>query len=378
VVRLSYGIFFDTIIQQFTFPSLQRQNVTIFSTPIDLVNTRAGTLGPATGGDIPGFRFGVDPLPTAPPPTDLAPNATVRYLDPNFTNPYTQQWTAGYERRLGEFWTMAANYTHVLGLHEQTTVEANPRPVGGGPRRLDAAFAAAGVGNPLGSIRLFSSINRSRYDAMNVILRRAFHGKLYWQASYVLSRAVTYGGRYSSSYNFGRARVSDTEVFAPGEFGPTSADERHRFVSSAIILLPHGFELAPVVQAASARPYTLFSGNDDNGDGVFGGSGEEGIFGDRLTVNGVQLPVNSQRGDPFFQLDLRLSKGFQVADKAELRLVADFFNLLNTANFGNNFFNVGEAARLNPQPRGLFGKQGEVGSTLGVPFAAQLGMRISF
>ncbi|HEV8523254.1 MAG TPA: TonB-dependent receptor, partial [Terriglobales bacterium] len=32
VVRLSYGIFFDTIIQQFTFPSLQRQNVTIFST----------------------------------------------------------------------------------------------------------------------------------------------------------------------------------------------------------------------------------------------------------------------------------------------------------------------------------------------------------
>ncbi|HEV8525143.1 MAG TPA: hypothetical protein VGQ71_11625, partial [Terriglobales bacterium] len=324
------------------------------------------------------FRFGVDPLPIAPPPTDLAPNATVRYFDPTFTNPYTQQWTAGYERRIGEFWTVMANYTHVLGLHEQTTVEANPRPVGGGPRRLDAAFAAAGVSNPLGSIRLFSSISRSRYDAVNVTLRRAFHGKLYWQASYVLSRAVTYGGRYSSSYNFGRARVSDTEVFAPGEFGPTSADERHRFVSSAIILLPHGFELAPVVQAASARPYTLFSGNDDNGDGVFGGSGEEGIFGDRLTVNGVQLPVNSQRGDPFFQLDLRLSKGFQVADKAELRLVADFFNLLNTANFGNNFFNVGEAARLNPQPRGLFGKQGEVGSTLGVPFAAQLGMRISF
>lgn len=378
VFRLSYGIFFDSMLQQFTFPALQRMNPELFSTPIDLVNTRAGGIGPATGGDIPGFRFGVDPLPAAPPATELAPGATIRYLDPRFTNPYTQQWSAGYERRFRELWSVNAGYTHVLGLHEHMVQEANPRPLGGGPRILADDFAAAGIANPLGSIRLFASANRSRYDALNLTLRRSFHGRWYLNATYTLSRAVTWGGRYSSSYNFGRPRVSIFDAFGPGEHGTTSADEPHRLVASGIFVLPGNVEVAPLLQAASARPYTLFSGNDDNGDAVFGGSGEEGIYGDRLTVDGRQLPVNSRRGDPFFQLDLRVSRAFRLGDKGELRLLADFFNLTNADNFGNNYFNVGVEALHDPQPRGLFGKQGEVGSVVGIPFAAQFGVRMTF
>lgn len=378
VLRAGYGIFFESFIQQFAFPSLQRQNETQFSTPIDLVNTRTGDIGPADAGDFSGFRFGVDPLPFAAPDTDLAAGSTVRYLDPNFQNAYSQQWTAGYERKIGDKWVAGADYIHILGLHEQMTVEANPKPVGGGPRRMSAAFDAAGVTNPLGSVRLFQSNGRSRYDAMTLSVRRSLDKHLAMQASYVLSRSVTWGGRYSTSYNFGRARVSDTDVFAPGEFGPSSADERHRFVTSAIVRLPWDLELAPVVQAASARPYTAYSGQDLNGDGVYGGSGEEGIFGDRLIVNGVQLPVNSMRGDPFFQADLRVSKGIRLGERVQARLFGDFFNLFNTDNFGNNYFNVGLEAHQNPRPRGVFGKQGEVGSAVGLPFAAQFGVRVTF
>ena len=43
------------------------------------------------------------------------------------------------------------------------------------------------------------------------------------------------------------------------------------------------------------------------------------------------------RGDPFFQLDLRLSKNFNLGDRFKLQFVAQAFNLTNRANYGNDF-----------------------------------------
>ena len=48
---------------------------------------------------------------------NLERDATVRYMDPGFTNAYAQEWSASYERRFGELWTSGVTYTQVLGLH---------------------------------------------------------------------------------------------------------------------------------------------------------------------------------------------------------------------------------------------------------------------
>ena len=45
------------------------------------------------------------------------------------------------------------------------------------------------------------------------------------------------------------------------------------------------------------------------------------------------------RGDPFFQLDMRLAKNIKIGDKMNLQLMAQAFNLTNRANYGNNFNN---------------------------------------
>ena len=43
------------------------------------------------------------------------------------------------------------------------------------------------------------------------------------------------------------------------------------------------------------------------------------------------------RGDPFFQLDLRLSKNVNLGERMKLQIVAQAFNLTNRANYGNDF-----------------------------------------
>ena len=52
------------------------------------------------------------------------------------------------------------------------------------------------------------------------------------------------------------------------EFGPTRIDETHRIVISGVVDLPFGFQLAPILQHASARPYSPTTGVDIDGDGL--------------------------------------------------------------------------------------------------------------
>ena len=43
------------------------------------------------------------------------------------------------------------------------------------------------------------------------------------------------------------------------------------------------------------------------------------------------------RGDPFFELDMRLAKNIRFGERMNLQLIAQAFNLTNRANYGNNF-----------------------------------------
>jgi hypothetical protein len=81
------------------------------------------------------------------------------------------------------------------------------------------------------------------------------------------------------------------------------------------------------------------------------------------------------RGDPFFELDMRLAKNIKFGDRMNLQLMAQAFNLTNRANYGNNF-------GLNVADPGTFGHS--VGflnpaSTI-IPHAlwGELGVRFTF
>src|SRR5436190_13448115 len=91
-----------------------------------------------------------------------------------------------------------------------------------------------------------------------------------FQASYVLSRALAYTGAVNTgaAAGFGGQAQDQNNILVPGELGPTSTDERHRFVVSGVFDLPWGLQVSPILQAASPRAYTLILGTDRNGDGI--------------------------------------------------------------------------------------------------------------
>lgn len=49
------------------------------------------------------------------------------------------------------------------------------------------------------------------------------------------------------------------------------------------------------------------------------------------------MGVNSQRGDPFRLLDLRVTKRFSLVRGARLEVFVEIFNLFDKANFGERF-----------------------------------------
>jgi len=165
---------------------------------------------------------------------------------------------------------------------------------------------------------------------------------------------------------------------------------RHRFVVSGIFELPYKFQISTLAQFESARPYTMFTPFDVNGDGN---------TNDRAVVNGVQTSLDQFRGSPYSQIDMRVSRDFRINERVSVRPFAEMFNLLNRSNPGNNYLpdisalvpanqlanatmlNSGQPIRsLNDLrvPTGALGDFFGPGTTVGIPFAAQFGVRVSF
>jgi hypothetical protein len=362
VLRGGYGIYFGQTFLNIPLFMIQQTNPTLFAAVFSIAGD---DIVPGTNIKLSDYRFGVDPLPTIPPPqTKLTAGNVGRLMDPDYRNPYTQQWNIGYAYQLTPTSVIEVEYTHVLALRESKTININPQlpalvPPGSNatpPRPLDAAFVAAGLPK-LGRIDLESSVGRSRYDGLNLSYRRRLTNRFSVNSSYVLSRAVAYNGDAAAFRN----RATDVnDIFAKHDFGPTPSDERHRFVLSGVVDLPKGIQFAPIMQIASARPYNSLMGLDN----VFGfGTGTGAVHAivnatapnDLLANQGktvadvpalraclaagtcIEAPYNNLRGQAFFQLDARLSKDIKFNERAKLKLIFQAFDLTNRANFGNNF-----------------------------------------
>jgi hypothetical protein len=112
---------------------------------------------------------------------------------------------------------------------------------------------------------------------------------------------------------------------APGEWGPTPQDERHRLVATGVLEFPYGIQLSPVFQLASARPYNLTAGSDLNADG---NNNDRWID----PATGQQVSINAGRGDSTVVLDLRGTKFFALGAERRLAVFAEIFNVLDNAN----------------------------------------------
>lgn len=425
VLRGGYGIFFDQLFQNLTLFSLSQSGPEIFSTLVNLTNTSVGV------GQLANYRFGIDPLPPVPPPdyTVLPTGAVGRINDPDATEPYVQKWSIGLQKAIGQRWAVSSDFVHTLGIHEPRYQVVNPRiesicnPLypgatptssrcqrGVNSRYFDEAFVRAGLpANRLEQINLFTTTNRSRFDSWTTTLRGRL-GASTVTASYVLASSKSWGGQPTASYSGNGIAIDPELQFKEGEFGPTRLDERHRVVLSGVFDLRWGFQLAPVLQVASSRPYSLNTGFDIDGDGLAtldrlcSGADLAAIFAARGNTTALrtlnprgcqQLQVNTQRGgfvvNPdgsieeksgrYLNVDLRVTKAFRFGARNRIKLYADFYNLFDTENlyFGSNGrlgLSVATAAGTYQQASSLYGPG--FGPPVGRPFTAVFGARFEF
>ena len=188
------------------------------------------------------------------------------------------------------------------------------------------------------------------------------------------------------------------DPFGPGDHGPSGEDIRHRFVFIGTLQLPWRLEVSTLAQFESARPFTMATPADIRGDGFSGN--------DRVVVDGIETSLDEFRGTPFYQVDLRVSRNIPLGERFMLRPFAEFFNLLNRQNPGNNY--VGDVSALPTPvnslsnatafclnasctetapitsyrqlrvPAGALGDFFGPGTTVGIPFAAQVGAKLTF
>jgi Carboxypeptidase regulatory-like domain/TonB dependent receptor len=376
VIRGGYGIYYDQSFLNVPLFAVQQANPEIYATFSN-----------------DGANLSIDsPAPTVPRPlTNPLPNTRGRMLDPDFESPYTQQWNLGFAQEFGRNMALEFDYVHILGLHEFSGLDINPRP---GPlqnlqrnsptplnseRILAPQFAAHaaeliqafGTATPFARISVAQSDSRSRYDAFTVAFKKRYADKFQLNAHYTLAKSRAWFG---ATADFGLVPQNQFAKFDPINFGPTAEDERHRFVVSGIFDLPWDFQVSPIFQLASARPYSILPscGCDINKDGV---------TNDRESVNPTvddqhPLPLNDHRGDNFSQLNVRVSKFFNWGERYKLGLFFEAFNVFNTGNFGNQFQNTTGTSDFG-KPINFFGATG-FSEPLGIPFQAQLGVRFSF
>jgi Carboxypeptidase regulatory-like domain/TonB dependent receptor len=373
VLRAGYGIYFDQSFLNVPLFAVQQANPEIYATFLNDGNNLSLS----------------SPPPAIPRPLNNPLSGTRgRMLDPFFESPYTQQWNIGYAQELGRNMALEFDYIHILGLHEFSSLDINPRigplinaqrTTANPPRVLAPQFtahaaeliAAFGTATPFARITVAQSDSRSRYDAFTVSFKRRYANKFQLNAHYTLSKSVAWFGQSS---DFGNVAQNQFNKFDPlADFGPTDADERHRFVLSGVFDLPWGFQVAPVFQLGSARPWSVLPDCvcDTNRDGVTLENRESRDGNDQHS-----LPPNSMRGDNFSQLNVRVSKFFTFGERAKLGLFFEAFNVFNTANFGREFQNVTGEPDFG-RPLNFFGATG-FSEPLGIPFQAQLGARFSF
>lgn len=402
ILRGGYGLYYGQTFLNIPLFMIQQINPTIFAGVFAITsagpNDNGSDFVPGTGIRLNAWRFGIDPLPIIPAAqTQLAAGNTGRIMDPDYRNPYTQQWNLGYSWQLNSYSVLEVEYTHVLGLHESKTININPqlRLINESTARpLSAAFAAAGV-PVLGRIDLEASTGRSRYDGLNLNYRRRLNKNFSVNASYTLSKAVAYNGNAAA---FRNRAFNPFDLFASYELGPTPTDTRHRFTMSSVINLPHGFQIAPILQAETARPYTAGYGTLDV-IGAGSGAGTSHIivfnnnkndllatfnsFGTNTTLyrdclRSAQcsiVPFDNLRGQPFVQLDTRVTKNFRIKERSTLSVIFQVFDLTNRANFGNNFGTNVRVPTTFAKPSNFITPTGVI-----VPhsLSAELGVRFAF
>ncbi|MGC1105717.1 MAG: TonB-dependent receptor [Candidatus Acidiferrales bacterium] len=385
VIHAGFGMYYDDLAQNGWATAFQAVNSSNFTTGPCSLTGGPGTFALTGSGCLTGGS-----------------GVTGNLVGSPYSTPYAIHVTGGVEHAFNRQWLMSADYIFEDGVHGYRGF-----PYTSGTSLLtplipatDPSFATDQA-NVVPNVNVFESDNRSKYNAL--VLHLAGNMKRFnLVANYTLSRADTWGCLLGELFDYVDGVCSlpngQLDAFGPGDYGPSGENVTDRFVLAGTVHLPGGFELSSINQFESARPITIT--NADNTG--------------RIYVNGMYTSLDEFRGRPYIQSDLRVTRPFKINERWTILPFVEFFNLFNRNNPGANYaVNVVQlpvpASQMAPNPvtgitnvtsicanasctqttpisslsqleipEGALGDFFGPGTTVGIPFAAQLGVRVTF
>src|SRR5271156_5383560 len=369
VIRAGFGLYFDDLAQNGWVTAFQAVN----APPGSCIDPVMNPNGPENAGCVPGNSSG----------------GTANLIASSYRTPYAIHVSGGFQHAFNANWALSADYIHEQGNHAYRAYSYT-----GGTNLFTPLLPVSDPDQAayVLDVNVFHSDNRSSYNGLLLHLQGNMTRHFNLIANYTLSKAQTWGCVLGELFDYVNGVCNPLDPFAPGDYGPSGEDVRQRFVLAGTWFAPGGVELSGLSQAESARPFTITTA-DNSG---------------RIAINGVSTTLDQFRGTPYIQTDLRVSRPVKLGERWSLVPFVEFFNLFNRNNPGANYVTNIATLPVPPDqaqagnitaictnagctttqpirspnqlrvPGGALGDFFGPGTTVGIPFAAQLGVRANF
>ena len=250
---------------------------------------------------------------------------TVRLDDPNRHNPYTHQFSIGYERQLGGQMSVSVDYLRKQLRDMLVQVDLNP-----GLRVNTTRTGTVNRPDPnfVSSVITSQNLGWQNYDSLLVAVEKRF------SRGYSFRTAYTYGkswGNIASNNAANPLQVGDQLNLDLNE-QPSSVDRPHNLVVSGTLEVPHtgGLRVSGITRYTSGAAFTIAdSSADPNRNGIltdplpagtYSGTGPNAITVDNKGgINGARLPA-------VFVLDVRLGYRIKAGANRTLEVYGDILN----------------------------------------------------
>jgi hypothetical protein len=409
VVRAGYGQYFGRLAGATIRSALVNTALAASTTHVRVTPTTV-TACPQVANQ--GFGYGCTYV--VAPPSAIGSTTSAMVFDKGFQLPAVQQGSFSVERSIGLGVMLSATYLMNLDRQLANSVDLNIAPstgrkvfqVSGGTAVLglrsgdtfSLPLYSQRVSAKFGPVTDIESNGNATYNAMVLEAQRRSRRGFTFRVAWTWAKALDYGESGAVPRTNGQFDPFDVSY----DRGLSSLNHSHRIVASAVWeprlstrqrwlrLGVNGWVVAPVVTAASGRPYSY---------NIFGGTN---LSGGRDSINGaggaVYLPSvgrNTLRLPETSNVDLRVSRGVKWRERVWLRGMVEVFNVANHRNLSavtERAFLVGDAVGgvipLVFQDAATVAAEGLNVRAFGTPTAAgteqarerqvQLGLRLEF
>ena len=339
---------------------------------------------------LPNAKVSSLPLSTSAPVPSTA-KLVPGGVQPDLQTPTLISWSFKFQQELTKNLAVSVGYVGSHGYHELLGIDANePFPVicpaSPCPATYPSTFPAGLAGTPvtagtyyvptatranpnIANTWTYFSEADSSYNALQILVNRRFSGGLTLRGSYTWSKTIDDGDSLNATTSGGEPALASNPFDLAADRGLANFDVRNVASISAVYALPFakgahgltraalcGWDVNSIVTLQGGFPFTpqLSYNPSNNGDSrnpvrpypnpAFTGPVIEGNPNQWFNPAAFLAPPNASGfygslgrdtliGPGLGTWDLSAMKDFAFSERAKLQFRAEFFNVLNRANF---------------------------------------------